>query len=286
VLRRLSHIYPSNPELRPKFFPDNDYNEPLKKVEDLVVVPHFLHEMGLLPTSEFRSLMFTQDFQPSGLYHAVINYNGRWETDVVDDFIPVYEKSGKPLWGMDLEQPWQLIILKFWAKRNYVLAKDYKYDMASCGGYAGVRRSAPMEFINTFTNGNWKFVNLNVDGKKFLANNVDSVHKAHFILKSKNSNHVKDSGLIPNEACYELVNLVEEDRARSASGIKGSTTGTSKVGGKTNYVATIRSSNKTYWAGKKSVLDTEFKNLQKGLTSTYKESSKHIEEQTFNDKRS
>ncbi len=127
---------------------------------------------------------------------------------------------------------------------------------------------------------------MNVDGKKFLANNVGSVHKAHFILKSKDSSHVKASGLIPNEASYELVNLVEEGRARSASGIKDSNTGTSKVGGKTTYLATIRSSNKTYWAGKKSVLDTEFKNIQKGLTSTYKESSKHIEEHTVNDKRS
>lgn len=62
VLRRLSHIYPANPELRPKFFPSNDLNEPLKKVEDLAVVPHFLHELGLLPVSEFKSLMFTQDF--------------------------------------------------------------------------------------------------------------------------------------------------------------------------------------------------------------------------------
>lgn len=26
ILRRLSHLYPTNPELRPKFFPDNDFN--------------------------------------------------------------------------------------------------------------------------------------------------------------------------------------------------------------------------------------------------------------------
>lgn len=90
MLRRLSHLYPTNEKLRPKFFPDNDYNEPLKKVEDLTIVPHFLHELGLFPTSTFKSLFFTQDFQPSGMYHAVVNYNGRWETDVVDDFIPVY----------------------------------------------------------------------------------------------------------------------------------------------------------------------------------------------------
>ena len=233
-------------------------------------------------------MFFTQDFQPSGLYHAVVNYNGRWETDVVDDFIPVYEQTGKPLWGMDLEQPWQLILLKFWAKRNYVAAKDYKYDMASKGGYVGVRNSAPFEFVNSFSNSNWKFVNLSIDYKTFLRTNVDKVHKAHFILKSKNSNHVKDSGLIPNEACYELVNLVEEGKARSASGIKNSTMNTtSQVNNKkANYIATIRSSNKTYWAGKKSVLDAYFRNLHKEVASQYKESSKYIEEQTVNDKRS
>jgi hypothetical protein len=123
VLRRLGHLYPTNSDLRPRFFPKDNYNEPLKKVTDLVAVPHFLHELGLFPASEYKSLFFTQDFQKSGMYHAVVNYNGRWETDVVDDFIPVYESSGKPIWGMDLEQPWQLILLKFWAKRNYVLAK-------------------------------------------------------------------------------------------------------------------------------------------------------------------
>lgn len=51
VLRRLSHLYPANSNLRPKFFPDNDLNEPLRKVEDLTIVPHFLHEMGLFPVS-------------------------------------------------------------------------------------------------------------------------------------------------------------------------------------------------------------------------------------------
>ncbi len=84
-----------------------------------------------------------------------------------------------------------------------------------------------------------------------------------------------------------MVNLVEEGQARSASGIKNSTVANSQVGKKkVNYIATIRSSNKTYWAGKKSVLDSDFKNLHKGVSSQYKESSKYIEEQTVNDKRS
>ena len=198
---------------------------------------------------------------------------------------------------MDLEQPWQLILLKFWAKRNYVLCKDFGYDKATRGGYVGVKNSAPFDFVYSFTSSNWKFVNLNIDFNSFLRNNVNKVHKAHFILKSKNSNHVRDSGLIPNEACYELVNLVEEDQARGSSGIKNSNVASSSIGKsnigsskvdnrKVNYIATIRSSNKTYWAGKKSVLDGEFKALHRGVTSTHKESSKYIEEQTVNDKRS
>jgi hypothetical protein len=156
---------------------------------------------------------------------------------------------------MDLEQPWQLILLKFWAKRNYVLSRDYKYDLSSKGGYAGVKNSAPFEFVNCFSNSNWKFINLAIDFDKFVRNNVNKVHKGHFILKTKNSSHVKESGLIPNEACYELVNLVEEGQSKNTtSGIKNQ--GSSRVGNqKVNYIATIRSSNKTYWAGKKSVLD-------------------------------
>jgi hypothetical protein len=62
ILRRLGHLYPTNSELRPKFFPSNDYNEPLKKVQDIAAVPHFLHELGLFPASEYKSLFFTQDF--------------------------------------------------------------------------------------------------------------------------------------------------------------------------------------------------------------------------------
>jgi hypothetical protein len=208
--------------------------------------------MGLFPASHYKSLLFTQDFQASGMYHAVVNYNGRWETDVVDDFIPVYEKSGKPIWGMDLEQPWQLIILKFWAKRNYVYAKDYFEDQKIRGGYAGVKNSDPFDFVHYFSNDTWKYTNLAVDSDKFLRQNVNNVHKGHFILKTKNSSFVRDSGLVQNECSYELINLVEETEAKQrSSGIRNP----SKSGQNPVYVATVRSSTKNNWTGRKSVVD-------------------------------
>lgn len=70
--------------------------------------------------------------------------------------------------------------------------------------------AAPFSFVNTFTNANWKFNNLALDSDKFFRHNVNRVHKGHFILKTKNADYVRESGLVQNEACYELVNLVEE----------------------------------------------------------------------------
>lgn len=198
----------------------------------------------------------------------------------MDDFIPVYEKSGKPLWGMDLEQPWQLILLKFWAKRNYVIAKDNNYDQSIYGGYAGVLNSATFEFVNCFSNSNWKFINFAYDFDKFVKGNAYKVHKGHFILKTKNSSFVSESGLIPNEACYELVNLVEEGGSRnSSSGLRNGSP--SRVGTdpnrRVNYIATIRSSNKVAWTGKKSILDNEFKSIHRSMVSQHAESAKYIE---------
>lgn len=77
IFRRLGHLY-SNNQLRPRFFPKDNYNEPLRKVTDIYAVPHALHEMGLFGANHYKTLFFTQDFQPSGMYHAVVNHNGRW----------------------------------------------------------------------------------------------------------------------------------------------------------------------------------------------------------------
>ncbi len=91
-------------------------------------------------------MFLTQDFVSHGLYEIIINQNGRFETDVVDDWIPVYEDSMEPIWGMDLEHAWQIILLKFWAKKNR--------------GYYNVKLIPPFRFIEFFTNSNWKYFNL------------------------------------------------------------------------------------------------------------------------------
>lgn len=80
----------------------------------------------------------------------IINQNGRFEKDVVDDWIPVYEYSLQPIWGLDLDQAWQIILLKFWAKRNQ--------------GYQNIPNIPPFAFLEHFSNSNWKCFNLQREG--------------------------------------------------------------------------------------------------------------------------
>jgi hypothetical protein len=47
---------------------------------------------------------------------------------------------------MDLDQAWQIILLKFWAKRS--------------GGYHNVKNAPAYNFLECFSNSNWKYFNL------------------------------------------------------------------------------------------------------------------------------
>lgn len=52
---------------------------------------------------------------------------------MVDDLVPVYEDNLEPIWGMEFDQCWEIILLKFWAKR--------------CGGYNKVNTMPPYIFL-------------------------------------------------------------------------------------------------------------------------------------------
>jgi hypothetical protein len=52
----------------------------------------------------------------------------------------------QPIWGLDKEVPWELIVLKAWAK--------------VCGGFRGVVTVRPFEFLRTFSYPDWRMKNL------------------------------------------------------------------------------------------------------------------------------
>lgn len=72
-----------------------------------------------------------------------------------------------------MDNAWQIILLKFWAKRN--------------GGYNNVKSIPPFYFLEFFSNSNWKYYNLQIDGGDFLNFYTGRAQDGKFVLKTKNS---------------------------------------------------------------------------------------------------
>ena len=89
----------------------------------------------------------------------IVNYEGRYHTEVVDDYIPVYEKTLEPVWTRDLQNPWLNLLIKMWAKLK--------------GGYQEIKNTNPMDFLRTFSNSNWRYYNLTKE-TNFLQRYLDS----------------------------------------------------------------------------------------------------------------
>jgi hypothetical protein len=81
----------------------------------------------------------------------------------------------EPVWGLTFENPWELILIKAWAKVR--------------GGYHVIRQARPFEFIETFSQSTWKYFNLSIEAKKFLHHYYESnkFKNGKIILKTKRS---------------------------------------------------------------------------------------------------
>ena len=226
VFKRLQHLYPK--KHRPSFFPTAHELPRLKNSDG---APHFMVEIGLSSTEHYKSMFITQDFQESGRYEMVVNVDGRFEAVTVDDYVPVYENTEEPIWGMELKYPWQLIIVKVWAKR--------------CKGYDNILSTDPMDFLSSFTNSNWKYFNLAREpgfldyfqGKKW----------GEIVLKTKDNPDVRRSGLAPNEVGYKLINIQKTE---------------------SDFTVVIKSTVKNKWSGTMSVVDRKVNTLGSMLKST------------------
>ena len=97
----------------PKFF---DLEKAPSYVEDNENMPSCIKELALFPTKHYKAFFITQDIQKSGKYTLVVNIDGMLEVISVDDRIPVSKKTLEPVWGLGYGNPWELILLKAWAK--------------------------------------------------------------------------------------------------------------------------------------------------------------------------
>lgn len=111
-------------------------------------LPTFLTEINLLPKEYYQSLFTSSEFDPQGNYKVIAQVRGEYKVVTVDDRVPVHQETGKPLWEMDPECPWAILLLKVWAYIN--------------GGYQTLMYCQPYEFIRTFSYPNWKLRTLSM----------------------------------------------------------------------------------------------------------------------------
>lgn len=159
-------------------------------LEDNEGAPSCIRELALFSTAHYKSLFITQDFQQSGKYILTANIDGRFEVISVDDRIPLYKDTMEPVWGYSFNNPWELILLKAWAK--------------IVGGYNQVMEARPFEFVETFSYSTWKYFNLAKESKKFLQYYYESskFKNGKIILKTKKDEVVVRSGLTANSSSY------------------------------------------------------------------------------------
>lgn len=185
IVRRLSTLYPVNN--RPLFF---DLNSQPTRPADPKRVPHSLNELALFSTAHYRSLFITQTFSPSGKYILITNTDGRFEVIAVDDRIPINKVTFEPIWGLSYDNPWELILMKAWAKKLH--------------GYHRIGQTKPFEFIENFSNPTWKYFNLTKSPELFIHkySNFSKAKNAKIILKTKDEGILKEHGLLANSASF------------------------------------------------------------------------------------
>lgn len=111
LVKRLNNLY--GILNKPHFFEIN--NKPTQ-LEDNDNVPHCMKELGLFELNHYKSLFITQDWQDSGKYILTANIDGRFEVISIDDRIPVYARTLEPVWGASYNNPWEILLIKAFAK--------------------------------------------------------------------------------------------------------------------------------------------------------------------------
>lgn len=206
AVKRLSNLYPAK---LPKFF---DISSHPSRPEGYINGLHCLNELALLPTTHYRSLFITQDFSKTGQYILITNNDGRFEVITVDDRIPINKDTLEPIWGMTYKNPWELILLKAWAKKR--------------GGYHRICQAKPFEFIENFSNPTWKYFNLTKSPELFIHkySAFSKSKHAKIVLKTKDEPSVKAHGFLQNSASFEIVKgftQVKDNKEEAYLAIRG-----------------------------------------------------------------
>lgn len=116
-----------------KLFPDEKKPHTIEESDRYC---SFMSETGILNYDYLRTLFITQNINEEGKYEYFVKRDGEYVVESCDDVIPVDIKTWKPLWGLSLKSPWQLVLLKAWLKE--------------CGGWQEMMTAQPFALLDAF----------------------------------------------------------------------------------------------------------------------------------------
>ena len=148
-------------------------------------------------------MFFTQTVNKEGYYKYFVRRNGTYHVETVDDWIPVDGYKQLPIWGLDIQYPWQIILLKAWIKEK--------------GSLDNVIRAEPFEFIHAFGLPAYKVSNFKKEldfieneritgeeREKKLGNLRLNRDNVIIIGKTRDSSKVPEMGLPRNRAAFVI----------------------------------------------------------------------------------
>jgi hypothetical protein len=133
-----------------------------------------------------------------------VRRNGEYYVEFIDDRIPVFGPKQQPLWGLNLKEPWKIIIMKAWLKEKRSIE--------------GVVRAQPYEFIEAFGLPGYRALSIKKEMNFLRVSKISEEIKAQkekriklnepgFITvgKTRDNEKVRSLGLKKNRAGYKIV---------------------------------------------------------------------------------
>jgi hypothetical protein len=151
-----------------------------------------------------KTRFFTKIVNSQGFYQYFVRRNGEYHVEFIDDLIPVVGNKQLPAWGLNLKEPWKLILMKAWLKEKR--------------GILGVIRAQPYEFIEAFGLPGYRALSIKKELNFLKVSKVPEEIKAlkekrirlnepGFITvgKTRDTEKVRELGLKRNRAGYKIV---------------------------------------------------------------------------------
>jgi calpain-15 len=141
---------------------------------------------------------FTTALHQACIYRLIVKVSGEIQEIVIDDYVPVYSDSGRPVFcKSNGEEVWVMLIEKAWAKLK--------------GSYGAILKGCPHEVLSTFCLGPCRSYDLTTRAKESFSHIWEDLKQAycrHFTVCAT-SNSAPRQPLLEPSSVYAILGVSE-----------------------------------------------------------------------------